>query len=385
MILALLLPSLVRAEAIRPQVVGAKPQVAEAPAMAAPGLPVVGAPVAAAPTGRPVQIPVTAIPQKQQQQQGQDQTQQQMMELLSKMQQLEKMQHPGVNGAGPTGSNWSTGVPSGAPGSTGARGMPFDLNGSGQCGAGQDLWRAAGAVMNEGVIPPGQGYNINAPNWPKMVGTAPNQLRCEFSPGKTSMCTSATAAAICQHFADLSNSGKIQLSQSQVNFLNGPQVRAAINGNTFSVAYLFQHLGGSSLHGKGQNIRSVLAQAKTGDVLRLDRTNGTGHSTIFKEIKGDQFCYWTSNTGTNGVGVQCENLSSLTQVVVSRFPSNLSSLPGKLDHAAREVASLNSSRANAMQASSVNWASGLECRPDSVPTHTPASVTPPSNTPVANR
>lgn len=175
-----------RAESLRPQVVGLKPQVAEALPAPTSGAAPAGTPAA---PGRPVQIPVTQIPQANQN--PQDQSQQNPLQaLLSQMQQMEQMNRPGVNGAGPTGSNWNSGTPTGGSGSTGARGIPFDLNGSGQCGASQDLWRAAGAVMNEGVIPPGQGYNINAPNWPKMVGTAPNQLRCEFSPGKTSMCTS---------------------------------------------------------------------------------------------------------------------------------------------------------------------------------------------------
>jgi hypothetical protein len=272
-----------------------------------------------------------------------------------------------TNGAGPTGNNWDSGTPSGSSGSTGARGIPFDMVGAGQCGTGQDLWSAAKAVMDEGVIPSNQGYNINAPNWPKLTGTAPNQLRCDFSPGKQSMCTSATAAAICQHFASLSNSGKMQLTASQVAFLNGPQVKAAINGNTFSVAYLFQYLGGSSLHGKGGNIRETLAQAKTGDVLRIDRNNGTGHSTIFKEIRGDQFCYWTSNTGTNGVGVQCENISALTQVVVSRFPADVAAVPARIDQMASSLRGLNTTAANGMQASSIRWASALDCKRDDGP------------------
>jgi hypothetical protein len=267
-----------------------------------------------------------------------------------------------MNGAGPTGTNWDSGTPGSSGQGTGATPGEFDLKGAGECGPAQDMWRAAGAVMSEGVIPSGQGYNINAPNWPKLVGSS-NSLRCEFSPGKQSMCTSATAAAFCQHIADLSNSGQLNLTSRQIAFLNGPQVKAAINGNTYSVAYLFQQLGGASMQGTGGNIQSVLSQARTGDVLRIDRSNGTGHSTIFKEIKGNQFCYWTSNKSTNGVGVQCENISSLTHVAVSRFPSDIQNLPARIDQMSSptSMGTFNHVRANKMGAGEVKWASSLEC------------------------
>jgi hypothetical protein len=350
---------------MKPQVVKTQAQLPPAPVAGNPA----AAPAPVAQTGRPVRYPVTVQQQPQQQPSQQAQGGQNP---------LQQMLQNFTNGAGPTGNNWNSGTPSGSPGSTGARGIPFDMVGAGLCGQGQDIWSSAKAVMDEGVIPPNQGYNINAPNWPKLTGTAPNQLRCDFSPGKQSMCTSATAAAICQHFASLSNSGKMQLTAAQVAFLNGPQVKAAINGNTFSVAYLFQHLGGSSLHGKGANIREVLAQAKTGDVLRIDRTSGTGHSTIFKEIKGDQFCYWTSNTGTNGAGVQCENISSLSQVVVSRFPADVAAVPARIDQMVSGMHALNSTSANAMQASSIRWATALDCKREDGPVNQRAGETSPS-------
>lgn len=261
------------------------------------------------------------------------------------------------NGAGPTGNNWGSGDQS-----TGATpGGDFSMEGAGLCGPGQDLWTAAGNVMKNNVIPQGQGYDMGATGWAKL--SQPGGRDCSFGPGKQSMCTSATAAAFCQHFADLTNSHGLKLTDSQIAFLNGSQVRAAINGNTYSVALLFQHLGGASLEGtaaKG-NIQNVLSQAKTGDVLRIDRNNGTGHSTIFQGIRGDKFCYWTSNRGTNGVGTQCENISSLTTAVVSRFPSDLSQIPGRIDQMRSSLGSLTIGKANATKASEVKWAQTLEC------------------------
>jgi hypothetical protein len=261
-------------------------------------------------------------------------------------------QGPFSNGAGPTGTNWYSGDQS-----TGATPGTFDMNGSGMCGDGQDMWKAVGNVMQKGVLPPNQSYNINAPNWAKI---SPAGDSCNFGPGKASMCTSATAAAFCQHISDLTAKG-LRLTPQQIEFLNGPQVKALINGNTFSMAYLYQYLGGASLHGSGGNIQSVLAQAKTGDVLKIDRTNKTGHSTIFKEVKGNQVCYWSSNTATRGTGVQCENISSLTNAVISRFPSDLGAIPGRIDQMRSSIAGINASQANAMKAGQVKWAAKLEC------------------------
>lgn len=366
------LGSISHADTYKPQVVSGQALPAAAPGSPAPAT----TPVELGGNGRPVQLLVVAKPTAASPDASPD------APVAGGSNPLAQMLQNFANGAGPTGNNWSSGIPNGSPGSSGAIRGKFDMVGTGQCGAGQDMWRAAGAVMSEGVIPEEQGYNIGAPNWPKLVGTAPNSLRCDFGPGKQSMCTSATAAAFCQHFADLGNSGKVNLTASNVAFINSAGVKAAINGNTFSMAYMLQQIGGTSLHGTGSNIRSVLAQAKTGDLLRLDRTSGTGHSTIFKEIKGDQFCYWTSNTGTNGAGVQCENISSLQQIVVSRFPSDLKTLPAKIDQAASTLGALNSTRANSMKASQLQFATSLECLGEPTQQRAAALATPPA---VANR
>lgn len=268
------------------------------------------------------------------------------------------------NGAGLTGNNWSTGVAAGRPDSTGVRKGHFDLEGAGQCGEGQNLWEAAAAVMSKKVIPQNKGYDLLAPGWPRIVGSG-DQVQCLFGAGKLSMCTSATAAAICQHFADMSNSGALKLTPAQLQFLNGPQVKAAINGNSYSLAFLIQHLGGASIVGKGSKIYEILTQAKTGDLLRLDRKNETGHSTIFQKVvpSTNQVCYWSSNTLTDGTGVQCENISALATVVISRFPGDLETLPAKIDKMSGPWAMGNFSvrRANKMKESEVHWASKLDC------------------------
>lgn len=268
------------------------------------------------------------------------------------------------NGAGPTGNNWSSGVDNGKPGSTGARRGEFTSEGAGQCGPGQDLWEAAGKVMSAKVIPQNKNYDLMAPGWARIAGFG-TSLSCEFGSGKVSMCTSATAAAICQHFADLAGTGSLTLTPQQIKFLNGPQVKAAVNGNTYSIAFLIQHLGGASIKGKGSDIFPVLSKAKIGDLLRIDRHNGTGHSTIFQKLEpsSNQFCYWSSNTLTEGTGVQCENISSLSEVVVSRFPADLGALPGKIDKATGPwgMGKLTARRANSMKESEVRWATSLEC------------------------
>jgi hypothetical protein len=255
------------------------------------------------------------------------------------------------NGAGETGVKWDSGISSET--------KKFDTDGEGLCGQGQDLWAAVSRVMSENVIPTHKGYNLGAVGWPKLTGGA---LKCDFAPGKQSMCTSATAAVLCQHFSDLMRAKAIQLTPEQIAFLNGIQVKAAINGNSFSVAKLIQHLGGQSIF-SGQNggVAAVLAQAQTGDILRIDRNNGTGHSTIFKELNGSQFCYWASNTATKGVGVQCEYLGAISQAVVSRFPSDLEDLGSRIDSMRKSLVGFTSAQANTLGPQSVSWAGTLDC------------------------
>lgn len=104
-------------------------------------------------------------------------------------------------GAGPTGTNYDT---SGGT-SSGATIGTFDMNASGLCGPAQDMWRAAANVMHKGTISPGKGYDIDSANWPKLSAAGDS---CNFGgSSKTSMCTSATAAAFCEHISSLMSQG----------------------------------------------------------------------------------------------------------------------------------------------------------------------------------
>jgi hypothetical protein len=276
-----------------------------------------------------------------------------------------------TNGAGPTGVKWASG---GSPGSS-ADTKKFDSVGAGHCGEGQNIWAAVATVMSENVIPSRKGYDLMASAWPKMSGSQAS-LKCDFGPNKQSMCTSATAAALCQHFVNLVRENHIQLSAEQIRFLNGPAVKAAINGNTFSVAKLIQHLGGASLYSaRSGGVRAVLDKAQTGDILRFDRSNGTGHSAIFKELTATQFCYWTSNTGTRGVGVQCEYLGAISQMVISRFPEDVENLGPRLDEMKTALLGFTSAQANVLGPESVTWASDLDCPSGDKPADRQAALT----------
>jgi hypothetical protein len=215
--------------------------------------------------------------------------------------------------------------------------------------------------MSDNVIPPHKGYNLMAHGWPRIEGSQ-SQISCDFGPHKQSMCTSATAAAFCQHFVDLIREDHVQLSPQQIRFLNGPQVRAALNGNTFSVAKLIQSLGGASIYSaRSGGVRAVLEKAKTGDIVRFDRNNGTGHSAIYKDQDGIQFCYWTSNTRTGGVGVQCEFIGIVSEMVISRFPSDTENLGSHIDEAQKTLIGFSSNQANTLGPDAVSWAADLDC------------------------
>lgn len=264
------------------------------------------------------------------------------------------------NGAGSTGRKWDSGGGKGDHVTIGN----FETDRAGKCGAGQNLWEAAGKVMSDNVIPPHMGYNLMAHGWPRISGSQ-NDLNCDFGHNKQSMCTSATAAAFCQHLVDLVREDHVQLTPQQIQFLNGPAVRAALNGNTFSVAKLIQSLGGASIYSAHSGgVRAVLEKAKTGDIVRFDRNNGTGHSVIYKDNDGIQFCYWTSNTRTGGVGVQCEFIGIVSEMVVSRFPGDTENLGSHIDEARKALLGFSSDQANTLSPDSVSWASDLDCPRD---------------------
>lgn len=191
---------------------------------------------------------------------------------------------------------------------------------------GVSLWSSALNVVSDSVIPQGGGYNMGAGGWPKISSDGSD---VEFEPGSQSMCTSATASAFAQYIADLN--GQVDFTPEQIKYINGPIFREAFNGNTYSVAYLNQQLGGKNAIGTGAaGVKSALLKAKPGDIMKFDRSNGTGHSTIFQEIRGDKVCYWSSNRGTKGPGTQCESMTKFTNVAVSRLPP-AKDLPKALD------------------------------------------------------
>ena len=237
------------------------------------------------------------------------------------------------------------------------------------------MYTSAISVMKDRIIPSGAGYNIGSANWPK-ISSDGGQASVNFGGGnKTSMCTSATATAFLKHIADLVNSGQLKLNDKQLQFLNGSAVRNALNGDTNSVAVLYNYLGGKSMQADSiSSIRKVLSQAKKGDVLKIDRFNKTGHSTIFKGMRGNQFCYWTSNTATGGTGERCESISELQDVVVSRFPANLSDIPVGIDNMMKSgnLASLLRSSTTHVSNKNIQWASSLDCDSPRSPANAPA-------------
>jgi hypothetical protein len=243
--------------------------------------------------------------------------------------------------------------------------------------SGLSCWASATNVKSDGIIADGGGYSLNAASWPRICPGQNGNLEVIFGSdcndkngSKKSMCTSATAAAFSNHIATLVNSKKLDLTPEQISFLNGPQVRNAMNGNTYSVAHLMNYLGGQSVYGKNSSdIADALKQARPGDIMKFDRANGTGHSTIFKEIQGDKVCYWTSNRGTEGVGVQCEKISSLISIAVTRFPTDLDKFKERIDQVRNDKQTRDefkqafASPTSAHSVNDITWAESLDCPP----------------------
>lgn len=222
-------------------------------------------------------------------------------------------------------------------------------------------WQAAMSVSSEKIIRERGGYDIKSNGWPKLESGG---KRVSFE-GRTSMCTSATAAAFLKHISDLTESGKLKLSLKQINFLNGPVVKKALNGNTYSFAALNEAMGGQNVAAKGfDQIKTLLKDAKAGDILKFDRKSRTGHSTVFKEIKGDQFCYWSSQkTRTDGVGERCEPIASLTGVAISRLPGDDLMANGieKAMQNSKVARVLTATENGSVPADAINWNTKLDC------------------------
>ncbi|MGZ5543763.1 MAG: hypothetical protein ACXWIU_03735 [Limisphaerales bacterium] len=250
------------------------------------------------------------------------------------------------NGGYGKGGNYDGGEPYGSSGYSPKRMSPADLKSAMEsmrtdglqpaCGAGEsgtDMWQSTANVMDKGIIPPGQGKDVHAPNRARLI-SRDGELVVEFGPNKVSHCSSAIMTAFYQHIADLVNSKPPQmtLTGDQIRFLNGPIVTNALYGNTAAYAILNQAMGGQSMWGKNPSeMTKVLENARPGDILKFDRRNGQGHQTVFKSFDGNKVCFWSSNQANGGVGVNCEELSTLSDVVVSRFPTDINAIPARLD------------------------------------------------------
>lgn len=59
-----------------------------------------------------------------------------------------------------------------------------------------------------------------------------------------------------------------------------------------------------------------------GDFVLLNRNNRSGHMTVFSHFEGEgsnrRICYWSSNRGTNGMGMQCERMSTIGSIHAGR-------------------------------------------------------------------
>jgi hypothetical protein len=203
------------------------------------------------------------------------------------------------------------------------------------------MWKAAQSVAEEKIIPAGKGYQLAFKNWPKL-SRHDGKLVVNYGSEKNqeSNCTSATATALLKFLADLSNAGKITLTDDHLEFINSQSEKDAvflngINGDSFAPALLVEALGGTNItNPRADNlaeIKTALQMARPGDILTLDRKNRSGHRTIFSRLDGDRFCYWSSNTRTKGVGEQCESISNMTYVSVSRLPERTCRISDNLD------------------------------------------------------
>lgn len=139
-----------------------------------------------------------------------------------------------------------------------------------------------------------------------------------------SMCTSTTFEAFVMHMKQALLKGKITQEQFEkhTKWKNGSLGYDHINLNATPDA-LVEELGIGSGH---QQHRSELGSnniPKTGDLIQLWRRSGSGHSAVFKGLvdidgdnKNDLLCYVSSQSSTNGVGENCEEIKGLDRVLI---------------------------------------------------------------------
>lgn len=198
--------------------------------------------------------------------------------------------------------------------------------------SGDDLaalsWSATKVVQND-VIGTSRGYTLTAPvGWAKISQDG----SIELAGSNRSHCTSATHAHFLTMIGELSKKGLIKLNSSSVEALNSSLFRDAWNSNGYANGKIMEVLGGQSFTDKNL--------VKKGDFMKMDRRNGSGHTTIFSHFEGKKVCYWSSNKSTRGPGVKCESMSG-KNMVFSRI-NDLKGLQAGLDNLMNE---LNSDRA----------------------------------------
>lgn len=153
----------------------------------------------------------------------------------------------------------------------------------------------------------GRGFTLT-----KSVGWAKLERDGEINVqgSKRSHCTSATHAALLKTLGELHKQGRIDISEHARKALNSGLFRDVWNSNGYGPAKVIELLG-------GQNFRDI-NEAKPGDIVKIDRANGTGHMVLFSRKDGDKICYWSSNRRTKGLGENCEAIGR-SKFVFSRF------------------------------------------------------------------
>lgn len=178
-------------------------------------------------------------------------------------------------------------------------------------------------ALTEGEIGRGNGYTLRSSvGWAKLGEDGSISIN-----NKRSHCTSATHAHFLKMMGELHKSGHIQLNSRSREALNSNLFRDAWNSNGYGNGKLMEFLGGQNFTDR--------ASAKKGDFMKMDRSNGSGHTTIFSHFEGNKVCYWSSNSSTRGVGTKCESLSGKT-LTFSRI-TDLKALQAGLDNLNNEL------------------------------------------------
>lgn len=186
-------------------------------------------------------------------------------------------------------------------------------------------WNAT-QFVSDNVIGRGNGYSMRrAPGWAKLNADGSVYLKGS----KSSHCTSATHAQFLTTIGELHKKGLIQLNEQSIAALNSNLFRDAWNSNGYANGKLMEILGGQSFTDK--------SLAKKGDFMKMDRSNGSGHTTIFSHFEGNKVCFWSSNGSTRGPGVKCESMSGKT-LTFSRI-NDLQGLQAGLDNLENELRS----------------------------------------------